>query len=148
MERVADKLLIRKIELKDADQISEIQSSITNTATGIDFRRIIEQQLQRDEDISYVAEIDERVVGFIISSFVYGGFGLEKSAWITNFGVHPDFMAKGIGKALALELFKVYKDKGIKNIFSSVPWDSVDILSFFKTLGFDRSSLINLRKDL
>ena len=147
MQSVADKLLIRKIKLEDADQISEIQSSITDTAE-IDFRRIIEQQLQRDEDVSYVAEIDKRVVGFIISSFVYGGFGLEKSAWITNFGVHPDFMAKGIGKALALELFKVYKDKGIKNIFSSVPWDSVDILSFFKTLGFDRSSLINLRKDL
>ena len=148
MERVADKLLIRKIELEDADQISEIQSAITNTAAGIDFRRIIEQQLQRAEDISYVSEIDGRVVGFIISSFVYGGFGLEKSAWITNFGVHPDFMAKGIGKSLANELFKVYKRKGIKNIFSSVPWDSVDILSFFKTLGFDRSSLINLRKDL
>jgi ribosomal protein S18 acetylase RimI-like enzyme len=148
MERAANKLLIRKIELGDADQISEIHSAITDKAAKIDFRRIIEQQLQRDEDISYVAEIDERVVGFIVSSLVYGGFGLEKSAWITNFGVHPDFMAKGIGKALARELFKVYRGKGIKNIFSSVPWDSVDILSFFKTLGFDRSSLINLRKDL
>ena len=148
MERVADKLQIRKIELKDADQISEIQSSITDTAAGIDFRRTIEQQLQRDEDISYVSEINGKVVGFIISSFVYGGFGLEKSAWITNFGVHPDFMAKGIGKSLANELFKVYKQKGIRNIFSSVPWDAVDILSFFKALGFDRSSLINLRKDL
>ena len=148
MERVGDKLLIRKIKPEDADQISEIQSAIANTAAGIDFRRIIEQQLQRCEDISYVSEINGRVVGFIISSFVYGGFGLEKSAWITNFGVHPDFMAKGIGKSLANELFKVYKEKGIQNIFSSVPWDSVDILSFFKTLGFDRSSLINLRKDL
>ena len=148
MEKVADKVLIRKIELADADQISEIQSSITNTAAGIDFRRIIEQQLQRDEGIGYAAEVGGRVVGFMISSFVYGGFGLDKSAWITNFGVHPDFMAKGIGKSLANELFKAYKQKGIKNIFSAVPWDSVDILSFFKTLGFDRSSLINLRKDL
>jgi ribosomal protein S18 acetylase RimI-like enzyme len=148
MERVAENLLIREIELEDADQISEIQSSITDTAAGIDFRQIIEQQLQSDEDIGYVAEINGRVVGFIIGSFIYGGFGLEKSAWIMNFGVRPEFMAKGIGKALANELFKVYKQKGIKNVFSSVPWDSVDILSFFKTLGFDRSSLINLRKDL
>jgi len=148
MERVADKVLIRKIELEDADQISAIQSSITNTGRGIGFRRIIEQQFQRGEDIGYVAEIGGRVVGFIISSFVYGGFGLDKSAWITNFGVHPDFMAKGIGKSLAHELFKVYRQRGIKHVFSSVPWDSVDILSFFKTLGFDRSGLINLRKDL
>jgi ribosomal protein S18 acetylase RimI-like enzyme len=148
MEKVSDKLLIRKIKVEDADQIREIHSSITNIAAEIDFRCIIEQQLLRDEDISYVAEVDGRLVGFIVSSLVYGGFGLEKSAWITNFGVHPDFMAKGIGKALARELFKVYKKKGVENIFSSVPWDSVDILSFFKTLGFDRSGLINLRKDL
>lgn len=147
-EKVAEKLSIRKIEFEDADEIKKIQSSITDTAASIDFRRIIKHQLQTNEGISYVAEIEGRVVGFIISYFVYGGFGLEKSAWITSFGVHPDFMAKGIGKALALKVFKVYKEMGIKNIFSSVPWDSVDLLSFFKTIGFNRSSLINLRKDL
>jgi hypothetical protein len=29
-----------------------------------------------------------------------------------------------------------------------VRWDSTDMLSFFKTLGFDRSNFINLRKVL
>ena len=32
--------------------------------------------------------------------------------------------------------------------FASVRWDSVDFLPFFKTLGFDRSNFINLRKEL
>jgi hypothetical protein len=32
--------------------------------------------------------------------------------------------------------------------FASVRWDSVDFLSFFKTLDFDRSNFINLRKEL
>jgi len=34
------------------------------------------------------------------------------------------------------------------NVFTLVRWDSADMLSFFKTLGFDRSNFINLRKTL
>jgi hypothetical protein len=53
-----------------------------------------------------------------------------------------------VGKKLAEEIFRVYLKKGITNIYTSVRWDSVDLLSFFKTLGFDRSNFINLRKEL
>jgi hypothetical protein len=45
-------------------------------------------------------------------------------------------------------VFEFYKRKGITNIHTSVMWDSTDLLSFFKTIGFDRSEFINLRKKL
>ena len=57
-------------------------------------------------------------------------------------------MGLGIGKALAHEIFELYSKKGIKNIYSSVRWDATDMLSFFKTMGFDRSNFINLRKEM
>ena len=63
-------------------------------------------------------------------------------------GVDPKHMGQGLGKMLANEIFTVCREKGIKNIYSSVTWDSVDLLSFFKTLGFDRCNFINLKKDL
>ena len=84
----------------------------------------------------------------MISYIVYGGFGLEKSAWIATLGVDTKFMGQGIGKRLAEEIFRVYQEKGIQHIYTSVRWDSVDLLSFFKTLGFDRSNFVNLKKDL
>ncbi len=84
----------------------------------------------------------------MISYIVYGGFGLEKSAWIATLGVDPQFMGQGIGKRLAKEILRVCQDRGIKHVFTSVRWDSVDLLSFFKTLDFDRSNFINLRKEL
>ena len=148
VDRVLENLLIRKIRVEDADDISRIQAAITKASTEIDFRRIIEEQARRKEDASFVAELESRVAGFMITYIVYGGFGLEKSAWIATLGVDPKLMGQGIGKRLAEEIFKVYQEKGIKNIYTSVRWDSVDILSFFKTLGFDRSNFINLRKEL
>ncbi|MFO7600874.1 MAG: GNAT family N-acetyltransferase, partial [Candidatus Desulfacyla sp.] len=69
-------------------------------------------------------------------------------AWIATLGVDPKFMGQGIGKKLAEAILAVYREKGINDIYTTVRWDSVDLLSFFKTLGFDRSNFINLRKDL
>ena len=148
MDELLENVQIRKIKAEDAADISQIQSAITKSSPTIDFRQIIEQQVRKDEDVSFVAEVDGRVVGFMISYIVFGGFGIEKGAWIATLGVAPKFMGQGIGKRLAEEILEVYRKKGINDIYTSVRWDSVDLLSFFKTLGFDRSNFINLRKEL
>jgi N-acetylglutamate synthase-like GNAT family acetyltransferase len=57
-------------------------------------------------------------------------------------------MGQGIGEGLAKKVFDYYKAEGIQNVYTSVRWDSTDLLSFFKTLGFDRSNFVNLRKVL
>jgi len=148
MDELLENLQIRKIKAEDASDIGSIQAAITKSPTYIDFRQIIEEQVRKDEDVSFVAEIGGKVVGYMISYIVFGGFGLEKGAWIATLGVAPKFMGRGIGKRLAEEILEVYRKKGINDIYTSVRWDSVDLLSFFKTLGFDRSNFINLRKEL
>ena len=84
----------------------------------------------------------------MISYIQSGGFGLKESAWVVQLGVDPKYMGQGIGDHLAKEIFKYCQKSGIKDIYTSVRWDSTDLLSFFKTLGFDRSNFINLRKKL
>ena len=148
MDNLPENFLVRSIKIEDADDIGRIQASITKSPAKIDFRQVIEEQIQSDKDASFVAEVDNRIVGFMISYIVYGGFGLEKSAWIATLGVDPQFMGQGIGKRLAKEILRACRDMGIKHVFTSVRWDSVDLLSFFKTLDFDRSNFINLRKEL
>ena len=148
MANLLDNFIIRSIKIEDADDIASIQASITKSPVKIDFRQVIEEQVQGDKDASFVAEVDNRIVGFMISYIVYGGFGLEKSAWIATLGVDPQFMGQGIGKRLAKEILRACRDMGIKHVFTSVRWDSVDLLSFFKILDFDRSNFINLRKEL
>jgi ribosomal protein S18 acetylase RimI-like enzyme len=141
-------LCIRRVKLEDADAISRIQAVITKSSSHIEFKQILEDHVSKGEDASFVAEKDGKVVGYMISYIVLSGFGVEKSAWIASLGVDPKFMGQGIGKKLAQEIFRVYGEKGIQNIFTSVRWDSADLLSFFKTLGFDRSDFINLEKQL
>lgn len=142
-------LLIRKLKIEDAGDVGRIFAAITKTRAGIDYRRVIEEQVRREEDASFVAEREGKVVGFMISYIISGGFGLlNKSAWIVMLGVDPEFMGQGIGKKLAQEIFNVCIAKGIKNIYTSVRWDATDLLSFFKTLSFDRNNFINLERTL
>jgi len=139
-------LLIRRVKIGDSEDIARIYASIVKRYEEIDFNRIIREQVRNTGMANLVAELMGKVVGFIISHTLSGGFGIDKSAWIAMVGVDPKFMGKGIGKNLAEEVFRFYRDQGIKNIYTSVRWDSTDLLSFFKTLKFDRSDFINLRK--
>ena len=148
MDDVVNNLLIRKIKPEDAPEITAIQAAITNSSAVIDFRHIIEEQVQKNGNVSFSAELNGKVVGYMISYIVFGGFGLEKSAWISTLGVAPKYMGRGIGRLLAEKILEVYRQKGVDYIYTSVRWDSVDLLSFFKMLGFDRSHFINLRKKL
>jgi ribosomal protein S18 acetylase RimI-like enzyme len=111
-----------------------------------DFKRVVEDHALRNDEACFVAELEKKVVGFMISYILTAGFGMTKSAWIATLGVDPNFMGMGIGASLAEEIFRYYKAHGVDNVYTSVRWDSTDMLSFFKTLGFDRSNFINLRK--
>ena len=139
-------LIIRNLEIGDSEDISRIQESITKEPSTIDYHKIIQEEVKKDNSVNVVAELDGKLVGFIITYILYGGFGLEKSAWIGLFGVEPKYMGSGIGKRMAKEVFDELTKMNIKNIFTSVKWDSLDLLSFFKSLRFDRCEFINLKK--
>ncbi len=143
-----ENLQIRRLQREDAEEISRIYTAITRQAVDTDFKRIVQDHALSTEDACFVAEHKGKLVGFMISYILTGGFGEAKSAWIATLGVDPNFMGMGIGAGLAEEIFRFYKTKGIENVYTSVRWDSTDLLSFFKTLGFDRSNFINLRKVL
>ena len=143
-----DNIQIRIIKKEDIPAIDRIYVSIIQKPEKIDFTRIIEEHSENRGIVCFVAELGNTVVGFMICYTITAGFGMDKSAWISMLGVDPKHMGKGIGKKLTQAMFDFCKTRGIKNIYTSVPWDSTDMLSFFKTLNFDRSNFINLRKKL
>jgi ribosomal protein S18 acetylase RimI-like enzyme len=141
-------MVIRRLVKEDAEDVDRIYAAITRKPVSADFKRVVADHANREDSACFVAEINGKVVGFMISYILTAGFGMTQSAWIPTLGVSPDHMGQGIGAALAQEIFAFYRSRGIENVYTSVRWDSTDMLSFFKTLGFDRSNFINLRKVL
>jgi ribosomal protein S18 acetylase RimI-like enzyme len=139
---------IRKLQVKDLPQIIRIQEAITQSKVSPKRRAILEEHIRKEGNISLVALAEDRVVGYVISEIMTNSFGIDQGGWIKNLGVYPKYMGEGIGQTLATHLFAVYKKKKIYEIYTAAQWDAVDILSFFKSIGFDRSNFINLCKKL
>ena len=141
-----ENIVIRRLQAGDADDIARIWEAITKEPSTTEYRDVVAQEAEKDDRVSFVAELDDKVVGYMIAYIIHGGFGLQKSAWLAVFGIEPRYMGEGIGQRLASKIFDVLQAMDIRNIFTSVRWDSTDLLSFFKSLGFDRCEFINLKK--
>ena len=143
-----ENVIIRKLRSNDKDDIISIYKSITQRFDNIDINQIVSEQALSNSGGCFVAEHGGRLVGYIVSYLLTASFGIQQSAWIPTFGVAPDYMGHGIGRMLAQAVFDYYKTRGIQNIYTSVRWYDTDVLSFMRTLGFDRSEFINLQKRL
>ena len=132
---------------RDIAQIIAIHGAITKKkAYRRGAQQMVKDHLRKREGIGFVAEKEGQVVGFIMGEIKGEGFGLEKSGWLEVVMVHPRHMGTGIGYSMARKLFDYFGRRGIRDVYTSVLWDAVDMLSFFKSLGFDRSTFINLIK--
>lgn len=96
----------------------------------------------------FVAELNGKVVGFVAGYSLDGSFGQEESAWLAVVGVSPKLMGQKLGKMLAEKMLSHLKNEGYKAVYALVRWDSTDLLSFLKTIGFTRSKFIHLKKKL
>ncbi len=139
---------IRRIRSSDIPAIVAIQESILQKKVSRKWIQLVRNYFKQRKGVGFLASKDGQVVGFIIGEIKGEGFGLEQSGWIEVIGVHPRQMGSGIGRALAERLFLFFKKEGIRDIHTAVRWDAGDMLSFFKSIGFDRSTFINLRKHL
>jgi ribosomal protein S18 acetylase RimI-like enzyme len=138
----------RQITAKDILRIIDIQEAITKEKVSQAWARGMKGHVLKHEVIGFVAVKDGEVVGYITGEIKGPGFGIEKSGWIEFVGVYPSFMGANIGKILAQRLFDYFRKKKVKDIYTAARWDAVDILSFLKSIGFDRSPLIYLEKHL
>ena len=148
IEGSVKKIKTRKIRSEDIPQIIAIQESITKKKVSRRWIKMVEHHLREEEGVGFVALKAGQVAGFIIGEIKGEGFGLEQSGWIEVIGVHPREMGAGTGTSLVDHLFRFFKQRGVRDIYTAVRWDAVDMLSFFKSVGFDRSDFINLRKHL
>ncbi len=139
-------LQLRPLTADDLDDVIAIQAAIIRRPPGRNWTKMLQDHIQHDHALSFVAEKDGETVGFLVGEVKIGPFGQEHCGWLEMVGVQPRLMGQGVGKALADSFFRALAERGIPDAFTSVQWHSGDMLAFFKALGFDRSEYINLHK--
>lgn len=102
-----------------------------------------------DPMMSLGAVLDGEIVGFIIGEIRIWEFGIgERTGWIRILGVDPDFQRRGIGRKLGEALLEHFERRGIKRVRTMAEWYTGDLISFFRSLGFNMLNMIPLEKEL
>ena len=135
---------LRPLGKQDLEQVINIQERITRGKASQRWREMLSAHVGNRDNPGLVAVDGKNVLGFVIGEIKVGAFGSDVSGWLEMVGVAPEKMGDGVGKELAQELFRLFKERGVTHVFASVRWDSGDMLAFFQSLGFDRSPFINL----
>ncbi|MHB8762863.1 MAG: GNAT family N-acetyltransferase [Deferrisomatales bacterium] len=139
---------LREFGQTDIPEMVAIQRAITKKRVPRTWTRMVERHLESGHGLGFVALRDGKIVGFAIGEVKGEGFGVPQSGWIEVVGVDPHAMGEGVGKAMIEKLLESFRRKKITNAYTAVRWDSVDMLSFFKSVGFGRSDFINLVRPL
>jgi ribosomal protein S18 acetylase RimI-like enzyme len=130
---------------EDLTEVQRIQARITRQEVPQAWMDMLAEHVDKNYRLGFVAQEEGTLLGFILGEIKIGGFGTELSGWLELVGVEPEHMGSGVGAALAEILFQTLRERGVREVYTSVRWDSGDMLAFFKKVGFDQSVFINLR---
>ena len=144
---MAAERIMRVLKKGDLEGIVAIDTKITNQNRREYYARKIDTitDPERSINTSIVAELDGKVVGFIMGDVYFGEFGIpETSATIDTLGVDPSIQNKGLASELLDQFMMNIKAAGVNKVYTLVNWDDFALEKFFSRHKFVPSKRINL----
>jgi ribosomal protein S18 acetylase RimI-like enzyme len=145
-EETLTQIRIRPLTLGDLDAIVEIERKVLGKPRQEFWKKRIEV-VNAQYPLSFlVAELEGKVVGFIVGEVSGWEFGVPDTiGWISTIGVDPDYQHQGIAKKLGDEFINNLRAIGVSMVYTLVNWSDWDLLKFFRAMGFTRGGgMINL----
>lgn len=137
--------IIRAITAADLDRIAEIDKLVLGQSRPDYWELKLELADKRSPVSSLVAEIEGKVIGFVIGDARGWEYSVaENIGWIDTIGVDPECQRKGIAKMLMTEMINNLKKVGVEKIYTFVNWRDWNLLRFFDDAGFKKGDMINL----
>ncbi|HYM80179.1 MAG TPA: GNAT family N-acetyltransferase [Candidatus Limnocylindria bacterium] len=133
---------VRPLDELDIGSIVSIDERITGIYRPDVWEQRIGYYIRRDPEASRVAEVQGRVVGFMLGDLRAGEFGLEEpSGWIERFGIDPDHRGHDLGRQLFEAVLRHFRERGAVTVRTLVDGKDTRIDGFLRALGFTPSPL-------
>ena len=143
-------LVIRPVRRRDLDPVIAIDSVFT----GLEKRAYWLSVYRRygagthPERAFLVAELGDRVVGFVIGEVRDWEFGSPPCGWVFAIDVQQGVRLDGIGTRLLEAIAACFRAAGVTKLRTMLMRDNTLILSFFRSQGMMAGPLISLEMDI
>ncbi len=129
-------ITVRPMEPDDIGDVLEIDRKTTGERRALTYRDQVNSYLGGELSLSYVAERDGRIVGFLLGRIRDLQQGVYEGAWMEIIGVHPECKRQGIGRLLLAAFSDGCRERGAKEVHAVVDSRDNDIRPFIKAVGF------------
>jgi ribosomal protein S18 acetylase RimI-like enzyme len=149
-----EELKIRPMERSDIDAMMAVYSKIREEKIpGVKRSRLSYRgAMTFDEvastnpggplDLSCVAEINGKVIGFIWGRLTFAGIPVDEVGIIHLLIVDPDYQKQGIAAKLVDALVQRCNTRGVKTVRAVIDERHWELQNYFQRLGFKRSELV------
>lgn len=103
----------------------------------------VASELQGPLDMSFIAEYEGILVGFMLAKRVFTGMPLTEAGVIFLMAVNPDYRKHGIGTMMIEALETHCKAKGINTVRAGIPEKDAEVVKYFQNVGFRKSGVVN-----
>jgi ribosomal protein S18 acetylase RimI-like enzyme len=154
-QTIESNIVVRPVRERDVEAIVHIDTKITGEKRAGLWRGILaayvagegEQQDGLSPELCQVAEVDGKVVGFMVGDIQAWQFGMPRCGRIVTLGVHPDYRRRGLGTRLIEAMFDTFRKFRVPDIQCLVaPADP--LAEFFAAHGLESTSLVVMGRRL
>jgi ribosomal protein S18 acetylase RimI-like enzyme len=137
------KIQIREMELDDLAAVFHMGEKLFTAKEAPNLYRTWDEYelielFYGDSDLCFVAEEDEKVVGFALGTTIEK----ERSAWkyghLVWLGILPEYQRSGLGERIFNHFKEVMTRRGVRMLVVDTEADNLQALRFFRKMGFGK----------
>jgi [ribosomal protein S18]-alanine N-acetyltransferase len=126
-------IAFRPMELRDIDQIYEIESKSFTTPWS---KEAFYNELTKNKFAFYtVLEVEDEVVGYC------GSWVIVDEVHITNIALLPEYRGMKLGEALLCKVMDIVREMGAKTMTLEVRVSNIPAQSLYRKLGFQDGAI-------
>jgi ribosomal protein S18 acetylase RimI-like enzyme len=148
VKRTKGSIAVRSMVDEDITAVLEIDRKITGKERAITYRDLVDSYIGGDLGLSCVAEIEGRVVGFVMGRVSYSESPVVESGRIQILGVDPQYWRRGAGALLVQGFMDQCRNKSVNLVHMSVNSRDDKLQAFLQHIGFAQRELIDFWKKL
>lgn len=142
--KTLENITLRPLSMQDLDGVVRIDFLLLGKERKEYWKYKIEG-VEKAGVPSLVAEIDGKVIGFILGKASSWEYGIpENVGCIDTIGVDKEWQGKGISHLLFKEMYYTFKKIGIDTIYVFLDRKQRDLVKFFDKMGFVKGDMFNV----